>query len=103
VFANVTRAEAFLARSMLQRVRSLFWPLIALASLLEAAAAACLAAAAFSNPIPRGSTTYGPTSTTEVFGRPASLSWSIDRGMLIASIGLAVAGLLTYALAARVR
>jgi hypothetical protein len=88
---------------MLPRVRSLFWPLIALAALLEAAAAACFAAAAFSNPIPRGLTTYEPTSTTEVFGRTTSLSWSTDRGILIASIGLAVAGLVTYALAARAR
>jgi hypothetical protein len=84
-------------------MRALFWPLIAVASLLEAAAAACFTTAAFSNPTPRGSTTYRPTSVTEVFDRSTSLSWSTDRGMLLAMILLAVGGLVTYALAARLR
>jgi hypothetical protein len=73
------------------------------ASLLEAAASACLAAAAFSDATPRGSTDYAPTSTTEVFGRSTSLSWSTDRGMLVAAILLALAGFLTYAFATRAR
>ena len=88
---------------MLHDVHVLFWPLIGVASLLEAAAAACFATAAFSNPTPRLSATFGPTSMTEVFGRSTSLSWSTDRGMLLAMILLAVAGLVTYAVAARAR
>jgi hypothetical protein len=62
----------------------------------EAVAAACFAIAAFSDPIPRGSATYGPEGVTEVFGRPTSLSWSADRGLLIATIVLGLTGLATF-------
>jgi hypothetical protein len=84
-------------------MRRLFWPLIASASLFAALAAACIAIAAFSDPIPRRSTYYGPTEYTEVFGRPASLNWSADRGLLIAAIVLALVSLCAYATAARAR
>jgi hypothetical protein len=83
-------------------VRALFWLLIALGSLLEVVAGAFFGIAAFSDPTPRGSVTYAPT-VTEVFGRPTSLSWSADRGMLVAAIALAFAGLATFAVAARLR
>jgi hypothetical protein len=46
--------------------------------------------------------TYAST-VTEVFGRPTSLSWSADRGMLVAAIAFAFAGLATFAIAARLR
>jgi hypothetical protein len=83
--------------------RPLFWPLITLASALEAIALGCLTEAAFSKPIPRGYTEYAPSSSVEIFGREASLSWSTDRGLLIAAMVLAVAGVVVYAVAARAR
>jgi hypothetical protein len=46
--------------------------------------------------------TYAPT-VTEVFGRPTSLSWSADRGMLVAAVAFAFAGLATLAVADRLR
>jgi hypothetical protein len=86
--------------------RRLFWPLIALASGLAALAAASLAIAAFSDPLPRGTfeyTPYAPLGSTEVFDRPTSLDWSADRGLLIAAILFAAFSLAAYALAARLR
>ena len=84
-------------------MRRLFWPLIAAASLQEALAVGCLATAAFSDPIPRRLTSYGPPTGAEVFGRQVSLSWSADRGMLIAAIVFAVTGFGTFLIAARAR
>jgi hypothetical protein len=81
----------------------LFWPLIAIASLLEAIAAATFATAVFSDPIPRGVADYEPESQTEIFGRVVSLDWSSDREMLIATILFATLGLATYLAAARSR
>jgi hypothetical protein len=81
----------------------LFWPLIAMASLLEAIAAATFATALFSDPIPRGVAVYEPDSQTEIFDRVVSLDWSSDRGMLTATILFAAFGLATYVAAARSR
>ncbi len=83
--------------------RRLFWPLIALASLLVAGAAASFAIAAFSEPLPVRTGSYIPYGYTEVFGRPTSLDWSGDRGMLIAAIMLAALSLVAYSVAARAR
>jgi len=85
------------------RSRRFFWPLLGLGALLEAAAAASLAIAAFSKPLPRGSADYAARSVTEILGRPASLQWSTDKGFLIASALLAASGLATFVLAARNR
>jgi hypothetical protein len=68
--------------------RALFWSLIAVASACLALASACFAAAVFSDPLPRGSTTYAPYGYTEVFGRATSLDWSSDKGLLVATIAL---------------
>jgi hypothetical protein len=86
--------------------RRLFWPLIALASVLGAAAAASFAIAAFSDPLPGGTvdyTPYAPSTSTEVFDRSSSLDWSADRGLLIAAMLLAAFILAAYGLAARMR
>lgn len=80
-----------------------FWLLIAMASFLEAIAAATFATAVFSDPIPRGVVDYEPDSQTEIFSRVVSLDWSSDRGMLIATILFAALGLATYLAAARSR
>ena len=82
--------------------RSLFWPLIAAASILEAVAAASLAAAVFSDPVPRGTFDY-TGSETEIFGRVTSLDWSSDRGLLIVTIICFVLGIGTFVVAARAR
>jgi hypothetical protein len=82
--------------------RSLFWPLIAAASVLEAVAAASLAAAVFSDPVPRRTFDYAG-SETEIFGRVTSLDWSSDRGLLISAIFCLALGLGMYVLAARSR
>lgn len=79
-----------------------FWILIAAATLQVALASASLTAAAFSKPIPRRTSTYGPGSTVELLGRPVSLTWSSDRGLLIAAGVLAITGLGTFLVAARV-
>jgi hypothetical protein len=83
--------------------RRLFWLLIAMASLLEAIAAATFATAVFSDPIPRRVADFEPDSQTEIFNRVVSLDWSSDRGMLIATILFAAFGLATYIAAARWR
>jgi hypothetical protein len=87
---------------MLRR-REFFWPLIAVATLLEIVAAASFAAALFSDPLSRARTNYQPYGYTEVFGRVTSLDWSSDRGMLIAAIVLAAVGLGLYVAAGRSR
>jgi len=68
-----------------------------------ALASACFAAAVFSDPIPRGSTGYAPYEVTEVFGRVTSLSWSSDKGLLIAAILFAFGGSAAYVAAFRSR
>jgi hypothetical protein len=83
--------------------RALFWSLIAVASACLALATACFAAAVFSNPLPRGSTTYAPYGYTEVFGRATSLDWSSDKGLLVATIALGAGAFVTYLLAFRGR
>ena len=82
--------------------RRWFWPLVALATLLEAAAAASFAIAAFSDPMPRRVADFA-ASTTEVFGRTLSLSWSTDKGFLVAAGVLAAAGIAVFAAAVRAR
>lgn len=83
------------------------WPLVALASACLAISAGSFAAALFSDPIPRGSTTYAPGVhtfwQTEIFGRATSLSWAEDRSFLLVAIVLAGASLVLYAIAARSR
>ena len=98
--AGSTGAMVLHAEGMKHR---LFWLLIAMASLLEAIAAAAFATAVFSDPIPRGVVDYEPDSETEIFGRVVSLDWSSDREMLIATILFAALGLATYLAAARSR
>jgi hypothetical protein len=101
--------------------RRLFWPLVAVASLCLALGGAAFAAALFSDPIPRVFANYAPrTSTdmdklgvsepeiryarsTEAFGRAISLSWSSDKGFLIATILFGAVGVATYSFASRVR
>ena len=83
--------------------RPLFWPLIAAASVSLALASACFAAAAFSDPLPRGWTGYAPYGYTEVFGRATSLDWSSDKGLLVAAAVLAAAAFAGYLLAFRSR
>ena len=68
-----------------------------------ALASACFAAAVFSDPIPRGWTGYAPYGFTEVFGRVTSLSWSSDKGLLIAAILFAFGGGVGYVAAFRSR
>jgi len=81
-------------------VQRLFWPLVFGASVLEAAAAASLAAAVFSDPIPRRVFEYEPAQA-EIFGRVTSLDWSSDRGFLIAAIVCFALGSALYVVAAR--
>ncbi len=99
-----------------------FWPLIALASLCLVLAGASFAGALFSGPLPqlpRRFATYAPGGTdklgvsepeisyyytgTTAFGRAISLSWSSDRGFLIATILFGAVGVAIYGLASRVR
>ncbi len=80
-----------------------FWPLIAIASLLEALAAAAFAIAVFSNPLPRHVVDYQGGTQTEIFDRVTSLDWSSDRGMLIAAILFASLGVVAYVAAAQSR
>jgi hypothetical protein len=82
--------------------RGLFWPLIIAASILEAVAAASLAAAVFSDPVPRRAFDYSG-SRSEIFGRPTSLGWSSDRGFLISAIICFALGIVAYVVAARSR
>jgi hypothetical protein len=82
--------------------RGLFWPLVVVASILEAVAAACFTAAVFSDPIPRRFVDYNG-SQTEIFGRATSLDWSSDRGLLISAITCFALGIAAYAVAARSR
>jgi hypothetical protein len=82
--------------------RRLFWPLIVVASSLEAVAAASFAAAVFSGPVPRGVVDYNG-SQTEIFGRATSLDWSSDRAFLISAITCFALGIAAYAVAARSR
>jgi hypothetical protein len=94
--------------------RRIFWPLIALASLCLVLAGGSFAAALFSSPLPqlpRRIATYAPTDTSigyyvtgpEAFGRSVSLSWSSDRGFLIAAIIFGTVGIATFGLVARAR
>ncbi len=99
--------------------RRLFWPLVAVASLCLVLGGASFAAALFSAPLPRAFADYAPTKTdrlgvsepeihyyyagAEVFGRPISLSWSSDKGFLIATILFGAIGIATYGVASRVR
>jgi hypothetical protein len=83
--------------------RRLFWPFVGAASVQVALAAACFAVAVFSDPIPRGSTTYAPTHWVEVSDRRVSLSWSADRGLIVTALVLTLTGLATFAFAARRR
>lgn len=91
--------------------RRLFWPLVALGSLFLVLAGGTFAAALFSvplPPLPLHAADYGAGvsyywKTTEVFGRPVSLSWASDKGFLIATILLGAVGLTTFGFAARVR
>jgi hypothetical protein len=79
--------------------RNLFWPLIVAASILEAVAAASVAAAIFSDPVPRRIVDYDG-SQTEVLGRATSLDWSSDRGLLITAFLCFVLGVAGYVVAA---
>jgi hypothetical protein len=102
--------------------RRLFWPLIAVGSLCLLLGGASLAAALFSTPLPRAFADYAPQAPTdsgklgvsepeihyyytgtEAFGRPISLSWSSDKGFLIAAILFGTAGVATHGFASRVR
>jgi hypothetical protein len=78
-------------------------PLIAIASLLEALAAAAFAIAVFSSPLPRQVVDYEGSTQTEIFDRVTSLDWSSDRGMLIAAILFASLGVVAYIAAAQSR
>jgi hypothetical protein len=81
--------------------RPRFWALIALASALEALAAAALSAAAFSLPLDGANIhTFG---YREFFGRAVSLDWASDGGLLVATATFGVLGLGTYVLASRSR
>jgi hypothetical protein len=82
--------------------RDLFWPLIVTASILEAVAAACVAAAVFSDPVPRRVVEYDG-SQTEVLGRATSLDWSSDRALLVTAIVCFALGIIGYAAASRRR
>jgi hypothetical protein len=82
--------------------RGLFGPLILAASLLEAAAAASLATAVFSDPVPRRVFDYSG-SQSEVFGRSTSLDWSSDRGLLVSAIICFALGIAAFVVAARSR
>jgi hypothetical protein len=101
--------------------RRLFWPLVGVASLCLLLGGASFAAALFSDPIPRRFAIYAPkaptgtdklgvsepeirySTDTEAFGRAISLSWSSDKGFLIAAILFGAIGVATYGLASRVR
>jgi hypothetical protein len=91
-----------------------------LASLFLVLAGASFAAALFSEPVPqlpRRVADYAPNTDslgvsepeirfetgTEAFGRTTSLSWSSDRGFLIATILFALVGVALYGVAARAR
>jgi hypothetical protein len=82
--------------------RGLFCPLILAASILEAVAAASLAAAVFSDPVPRRVFDYS-RSQSEIFGRPTSLDWSSDRGLLVSATICFALGIAAYVVAARSR
>jgi hypothetical protein len=82
--------------------RGRFWSLILVASILEAVAAASLATAVFSDPVPRRVFDYSG-SQSEAFGRATSLDWSSDRGFLISSIICFALGIAAFVVAARSR
>ena len=81
--------------------RGLFWPLILAASILEAVAAASLATAVFSDPVPRGVIDSG--SQSEIFGRSTLLDWSSDRGLLVSASICFALGIAAFVVAARSR
>src|SRR5436190_22412535 len=88
-----------------------FWPLVGLATLCLALTGASFATALFSNPpaqLPRRVSDYAPTNSDKLgvsepeirynngaqfLGRTTSLSWSSDRGFLIAAIVFGAGGL----------
>ena len=74
-------------------------PLIVAASILGAVAAASLAAAVFSDPVPRRVFEYSG-SQSEIFGRATSLDWSSDRGLLISAIVCFALAIVAYTVAA---
>ena len=82
--------------------RRIFWPLVVSATIAEAVAAASLATAVFSDPVPRRISDYSG-SQTEIFDRVTSLSWSTDRGLLVVAITFFALGVLTLLVAARSR
>ena len=82
--------------------RGIFWPLIVSAAIAEAVAAASFAATVFSDPVPRRIYDYSGLQTA-IFGRVTSLSWSTDRGFLIATITFLALGVLALAVATRAR
>jgi hypothetical protein len=82
--------------------RGLFWPLILAAFILEAVAAASLATAVFSDPVPRRVFDYNG-SQSEIFGRATSLDWSSDRGFLISAIICFGLGIAAFVAAVRSR
>jgi hypothetical protein len=83
--------------------RRAFWPLIAIATLLDALTAAAFAIAVFSDPIPREVADSPFELQTEILDRVTSLDWSSDRGMLIAAILFASLGVVAYVAAAQSR
>ena len=101
--------------------RRFFWPLIALGSVCLALASASYATAVFSDPIPREWTAYAPLDAgddnlgvsepeirhvywgAEAFDRFTSLSWSLDRGFLVATILFGAAALASFVVASRLR
>jgi hypothetical protein len=58
--------------------------------------------AVFSEPVPRRVVEY-EGSQSEIFGRPTSLDWSSDRGLLVTAIACFALGIAGYALAAQRR
>ena len=82
-----------------QVVQVFFWPVVIVASLFEAVAAASLTAALFSDPAPRRIFEDEP-SHAEIFGRDTSLGWSSDRGFLIAAIVCLALAMALYVVAA---
>jgi hypothetical protein len=84
------------------RSHRLFWPLVVGAIALEAVAAASFAAAVLSDPVPRRVYDYSG-SQAEIFGRATSLSWSSDRGFLVAALALSALGIVALLAARRQR
>ncbi len=81
----------------------MFWPLVGFATVCESLAAALLAIAAFSDPVPRRFAVYDSAEgdvVIDVLGRTTSLSWDADRGVLLAAAVFAMVGLLAFGAAA---